>query len=247
VLPPRRVSRPGWLEISFDSLQTPDGKRFAFRAQADNFKPSTKKTKAKGFGIIAAHAAGGAIVGALVAYQIFGLQNTISMHGYNIAGGAAGGALLATCYAIMKHGPNATLEPGDDLNMQINTDLLMPAAVDPKTKKTKSNKRGVDIKIGSTKLLRDGFGGKMLQVDITVDNDSDETLNSIDLFLEDTNGNRCALIAGPEDTSEILFEVQPHSTSHEIVNFDVEYPKLKRQLVWLDHDTRQVCWRGTLP
>ncbi len=247
VVPPRRVRRPGWLQISFDGFTTPDGRSFAFRAEADNFKPSTPKTKLKGFGIIAAHAAGGAIVGALVAYQLCGLQNTIAMHGYNIAGGAAGGALLATAFAIAKHGPQAVLEPGDDLNMQINTDLLMPGAVDATLKTAKQNRDGIDIKIGSTKLLRDGFGGRILQVDLTVDNQTDDTLNSIDLFCEDTNGNRCALVAGPEEASEFLFEVEPHSTRQEMVNFQLEFPKLKRHLVWLDHNTREVCWRGAVP
>lgn len=93
--PPRRVQRPGWLEISFDQLNLPDGRRFAFNAQADNFKQSTIKSKARGVGMVVANAAGGAIVGALVAYQLFGMRGTVATHGYNIAGGAAGGALLA--------------------------------------------------------------------------------------------------------------------------------------------------------
>ncbi len=59
ILPARRVGRPGSLVLSFDQIITPDGRKFAFKAEADNFKPSTFKSKAKGFGIIAAHAAGG--------------------------------------------------------------------------------------------------------------------------------------------------------------------------------------------
>jgi hypothetical protein len=145
ILPPRRVGRPGSLVLSFDSLTTPDGRKFAFRAQADNFKPSTLRTKAKGFGIICAHAAGGAIVGALVAYEIFGMQYTISMHGYNIAAGAGGGALLATGYAIMRRGPVACLEPGDDLHLRIDSDLLMPVAVEPKGKKPMETVAGLAV------------------------------------------------------------------------------------------------------
>ncbi|MBA4079118.1 MAG: hypothetical protein C0508_29075, partial [Cyanobacteria bacterium PR.023] len=41
VKPPRRVQRPGWLEISFTELALPNGKRFAFSAEANNFKKTT--------------------------------------------------------------------------------------------------------------------------------------------------------------------------------------------------------------
>ena len=169
------------------------------------------------------------------------------MHGYNIAGAAAGGAIIATAVAIADKGPRAVLEPGDDLNMQIDTDLLMPAAVEATAKAGPHNKPGVNIKIASSKIIGDGFGGHILRVDITVDNQTDESLNSIDLFAEDSNGTRLPLVAGPEDTSEFLFEVEPHSSRHEVVNFEVEFHKLKRQLVWLDHQSRDVCWRGNIP
>ena len=71
IAPPRRVNRPGWLQISCDSLTTPDGRKFAFEAQADNFKKSTMKSKLKGLAGIASYTAGGAITGALVAYQLW--------------------------------------------------------------------------------------------------------------------------------------------------------------------------------
>lgn len=69
---PRRFYRKGWLEVSFDSLKTPDGRRFAFKVDADNFKNSTVKSKLAGTGRILSHAAGGAIVGTLVAYKVTG-------------------------------------------------------------------------------------------------------------------------------------------------------------------------------
>lgn len=247
VIPPRRVYRPGWVEISFTRFVTPDGRQFAFRASADNFKPSTSKTKLKGFGIIAANTAGGAIVGALVAYQLFGLHNTIAMHGYNIAGGAAAGGLLATCYATMRHGPKATLEPGDDLNMEINSDLLVPAAIERSAGKKLTNLPGLKIGISSAKVIGDGLGGHILKITTKIDNESDQELNSIDAFVEDSNGDRHAVIAGPDEQSEFLFVVEPHSMKHLVLNFELEFPKLKRQLVWLDHESHQVYWRGELP
>lgn len=247
IAPPRRVNRPGWLQIEFEGLTTPDGREFAFSAQADNFKKSTMKTKLKGLGYVASYTAGGAITGALVAYQLSGMHQTVAMHGYNIAAGAGAGALLATCYAVMKHGADATLEPGDDLNMSIDSDLLMPAAVEP-IKKTAYNLKGVNIQVLKSKVIKDGLEGNLLRVEANIDNDSDKTLKSIDLFAEDTNGTRMPLVAGGDvdDSSVFLFTVEPHTKRHVVVNFLVEFPKMKRELVWLDHNSRQVCYRGPI-
>lgn len=250
ILPPRRLSREGSLSISFDHLTTPDGRLFKFNAEANNQKASTVKTKSKGLGIIAAHAAGGAIVGALVAYQVFGMHNTIAMHGYNIAGGAAGGALIATAFIVMRKGPKARLEPGDDLNMQIDTDLLMPAAAEPVAKKDSGNIPGVNIQVEKSKILKDGLEGYILRLDVVVHNDSPQTLSSMDVFMEDGNGTRNPVCAGAEtdfENTEYLFTVPAHSTKKLRLNFQVEYPKLQRQLVWLDHESRYVCYRQKLP
>lgn len=217
----------------------PDGRKFAFSADADNFKPSTMKSKAKGFGLIAAHAAGGAVLGALFAYQIFGLSSTISMHGYNIAGGAAAGALLATGFAIMRKGPKATLEPGDDLNLRIDTDLLMPMTVEPKAKKAPPAIAGLKIDIEKVKPVNDGVGNKLMKMDVAIDNQTAKRFYSIDLFMEDSNGNRDSLSSGGGFDSEISFTVEPNSYSHKRLYFTTEWPKLKHRLVWIDHKTRQ--------
>ncbi|HEY9711893.1 MAG TPA: hypothetical protein V6C72_00395 [Chroococcales cyanobacterium] len=245
--PQRHMARPTSLDIQFDELTTPDGRTFAFKAAANNDKESTGKTKLKGFGRLAAHAGGGAIVGALVAYQLFGLHNTIACHGYNIAGGAAGGALLATAFAIYAKGPKASLEPGDDLNMEINTDLLMPIATEPTKKVQVANLPGLEIQINKSKVVSDGFTGHILKLDCQIFNNSTRNLRSIDLFVEDSNGNRYPLCPGDEDENELVFSVGPHTQKHVNLFFQLEYPKLKRQLVWLNRNNRQVCFRENLP
>jgi hypothetical protein len=248
VVGPRRVYRPGWLKLSFDSLTTPDGRRFAFVANADNFPKSTLKSKAKGTGIVLSYTAMGGILGAIVAYQICGLHETIAMHGYNIAGGAAVGALLATGFAVMRHGPHATLVPGDELHMQMDKDLLMPAAEEPKTKTGFKNLPGLELNIKRGKVVDDGLDGHVLVVDAEVNNKTQQTLSSIDLFLEDSNGNRAPLTASPEDDMvESLFTIRPNTSQRLHIAFDIEYPKLKRQLLWLQHDTHEVVFKTKLP
>ena len=247
---PKRLHRDGSLSIAFDYLMTPDGRKFAFKADASNYVQSTKKSKTKELGRVAAHAAGGAIVGALVAYQVFGLQHTIAMHGYNIAGGAAGGALIATGFALMDKGKKAVLEPGDNLNMQIDTDLLMPAAVEPVAKAGSQNLNGLNVNVERSRLIKDGLDGHLLRLDVVVFNDSNKELNSIDLYMEDGNGNRNPVTNGVDidyENTEFLFSIKPHTKKKMRLNFQVEYPKLQRQLVWLDHKSRQVCYRQKLP
>jgi hypothetical protein len=246
ILPPRRVGRPGWLVLSFNEFTTPDGQKFAFHISADNFKPSTAKTKAKGFGIIAYHAAGGAIVGALVAYKIFGLHNTIAMHGYNIAGGAAAGALIATGYAIMRKGPKATLEPGDDLRMTIDSDLAMPLADLPAAKISQPSKTDLKLQVKKSKIVSDGLGEHFVTVDAIATNDSEQEFSTIDLFLEDSNQDKHPVCSSPDENAQFLFRLQPHSTQHLHLSFLTPYPKLEQELVWLDHDTKMVVARQTL-
>lgn len=247
---PKRLHRDGSLSIAFDHLTTPDGRVFAFKADANNYVASTKKSKMREAGRVAAHAAGGAIVGALIAYQIFGTRGTIAAHGYNIAGGAAGGALLATGFALMDKGKKAVLEPGDNLNMQIDTDLLMPAAVEPVAKAGSQNYEGLSIEVEKSKVIKDGLDGYLVRLDVVVTNDSDKIFNSIDLYMEDGNGNRSPLTNGTDldlESTEYLFSLKPHTRKKMRMNFQSEFPKLQRQLVWLDHKSRQVCFRQKLP
>lgn len=243
VNPPRRLQRPGWLEVSFNQLELPSGAKFAFRAEANNYKPSTMKSKARALGKFTAHAAGGAIVGALVAYKVFGAQNTAAMHGYNIAGGAAAGALIAAGYAMAKKGTHASLEPGDDLNLSIDTDLLMPALTEPTKKVASNNLEGLSIEVEKRKVVKDGLGGSFLRLDVNIQNHSEKRLNAIDLFARDANGNKYPTSMGPEEDSGFDFIMEPYSGLRTRLYFNTEYPKLPHELIWLDHKTRKICFR----
>ncbi len=247
VIPPKRVGRPGSLVITFDRFTTPNKKTFAFRAEADNYRESTPQSKARGFGRIASYAAGGAITGALLAYQYFGPARTVAMHGYNVAGAAAAGALLATGYALWKRGAPAVLEPGDDLNMSIDCDLLLPGAVEPGAKPASHNLPGLDVEIVKSKVVKDGLDGHNLRVEMLVTNDSDKRLKSIDLYLQDDNGSKFPVASGEMEDEELLFDVDPHSMKRVKLDFQMEYPKLKRKLIWLDHSTQKKIYETPLP
>lgn len=243
---PRHVGRDGHLELSFDSFKMPDGRMFAFRAEANNFKPSTLKSKVKGAGIIAAHMGGGAAVGALVAYKVCGLENTIAMHGYNIAGGAAVGAIGGLAWALWRRGAQAVLEPGDEFAMAIDKDLLIPAATDPTPKAPPVSLPGFELDVISKKTIKDGFNGHMLRLEAMVTNRTHRKLNSIDLFVEDDQGNRYPVSPDIDEDAQEIFYVQPLSCSKIICTFAVEFPKLKHKLVWLDHQSHDVIFEQKL-
>jgi hypothetical protein len=181
-----------------------------------------------------------------VAYQVCGLHTTISTHGLNIAGGAAGGALLATGYAIMKKGHAATLEPGDDLNLSLDADLLMPAAVEPAPKPKMANLRGLDFNVKKSKLIKDGLDGHLVRMDVSIVNRSNRTLRSIDLYLADSNGNMNPICSGPDEEDDPMFTLEPGTQKDARLFFEVKWPKLKRTIVWLNHETRQICYRQDL-
>lgn len=244
IAPPRHVGRPGHLEIGFEKFTTPDGKTFAFRAEANNFKPSTLKSKAKGFGIISAHAAGGAALGALIAYRVCGPSQTVAMNGYNVAGGAALGALGGIGYALWRRGPNAVLEPGDDFQMSINTDLLIPAATEPTVKKAPAKLDGLEIEVLSKKVVKDGLGagGHQMRLDVIISNNTNHKLRSIDLFLEDDLGNKHPVSPDIDEESQELFYISPMSCTRIKFAFQVEFPKLKNKILWFDHETQELLF-----
>lgn len=239
LIPPRHVGRPGHLELKFDHFTTPDGRSFAFKAEANNFKPSTAKTKLQGFGHIAAHAAGGAALGTLIAYQLFGMKGTIAMDGYNLAGGAAAGAIGGIAWALWRRGPQAVLEPGDEFSMSIDTDMLIPAATSPTPKKPPVSLPGLEIEVVKKKIFKDPLGGgRMIRLQLFIVNRTRQKLNSIDLFIEDELGNRFPVCPDIDDETETLFHIQPLCTTRVSVAFHADFHKLKHKLVWLDHSQR---------
>ncbi len=241
---PRRVQRPGWVDIAFDELELPNHKIFRFRAEADNLEASTMRSKISAAKMIAANAAGGAIVGTLAAYQGFGMHYTVACKGINLGAGAAAGALLAGGHAIMKRGHAAWLEPGDGLNLSIDTDMVMPALTAP-TKHVSAaatNLAGVSIDVLKAKIVKSGIGGQLIRLDVNINNDSDVTLHASDLYLRDSTGTEGPLIGGPEidDDSAFLFQLQPNDSLRSRIYFDVEHPKLPHEFIWYHHERRKM-------
>lgn len=238
---PYRNGIPGHLQISFSNLKTPDGRLFKFNVDANNQYKSTVKTKAKALGRDLAYAGGGAVVGALITYQVTGMKTTVETKGLNLAAGATVGAILATGYAIWKKGYPAVLEPGVPLNMNIDTDLIMPATTKPTVKAPPKKVDGLEIVIRKVKRKADGLNNTLLRVDMDVDNETRHRFRAANFYLEDSLGNLNAVspFFDNDDKEDYNFEIEPHSSQSMTVYFAMTWPKLKHKLVVLDPFTRK--------
>jgi len=96
-------------------------------------------------------------------------------------------------------------------------------------------------------VVKDGLDGHLLNLKTKITNNSDDRLQSIDLYLQDDNNNRLPVISGDSFESEEVFEVDPHSVKTVCFSFQVEYPKLKRKLVWLEHQSNKIITMQKLP
>jgi hypothetical protein len=110
------------------------------------------------------------------------------------------------------------------------------------------NVPGLDVRVLSSKVVSDGLEGRQLRLKLQVENQSNRRLKSIDLFMEDDNGARFPVVADvDQERSDMLFDVDPYSSRLLHVEFGCEFPKLKRKLVWVDHENRQPIFEMRLP
>jgi hypothetical protein len=238
---PYRNGIPGHLQITFNKLETPDGRWFAFNVDATNQYKSTWKTKGKALRRDAGYALGGAIVGTMVAYKLTGPKTTVSTKGLNLAVGAGTGAIIATGYALWKKGYPAVLEPGVPLNMNIDTDLIMPATSKPTVKAPPPRVDGLSIAVRKTKRKSDGINNTVMKIDMDVDNETKHRFTSANFYLQDGLGNMnpVSCFGDDIDKDDYNFEVEPHSSRSMTVYFAMTWPKMKHKLVVLDPFTRK--------
>jgi hypothetical protein len=59
------------------------------------------------------------------------------------------------------------------------------------------------------------------------------------LYVEDDNGNRSPVSADGDEDSELVFTVEPQTVKRVVCNFQVDYPKLRRKIVWLQHGSHR--------
>jgi len=64
----------------------------------------------------------------------------------------------------------------------------------------------------------------------------------MDLYLLDSNKNKCPIGQGKDEDSGYMFTLEPTSSIETRLYFNTEYPTLKHKLIWYDHQSRKVCF-----
>ena len=110
-----------------------------------------------------------------------------------------------------------------------------------------NNIAGVNVEIIKSKIINDGLDEHLLRLDCQISNNTDKPLDSID-FLSRTARATAVLCAADWKTNQNSFYgVDPYTKRQARCYFQVEFPKLKRTLIWLDHHSRQICYRERCP
>ena len=179
----KRLGRDGWVELSFDSLITPDGREIPIDA-----KMTTKQNVVKGTAIKVAQGAGytvvGGVVGGVAALNILGLEAAIASQGYTLAGGAAIGGAIGLGAAMYRKGKDVLLSPGDEIKVKILNDLDLPVINEEFLKQEEIFYDGLDVQLNEISVGKDPFGERnTISVDMVIYNSSPKNFSTLDISL----------------------------------------------------------------
>lgn len=218
---PKRLGRPGWIELDFDYLITPDGREIPIEG-----KMSTKLHPVVEAGKIAVQDVGytvaGGAVGSFLALNWLGLEAAIASQGYTIAGGAAVGGAIGLGMALIRKGHDVLIAPGDEIRVKINTSVPLPVYKDTALKQHELFYPGLDISISDIKHEEDPFGEvNTLTLTVMISNMSDKTVSGLDLALiNDYNAVFRPSIFG--DTKIMFKQIKPGDRVAGQISFSVD-------------------------
>lgn len=192
----KRGHRDGYLEIEFDKIVSPDGEyEIDFPAKYSS-KDGTVKMIAKQLAISSAYTGAGAAAGALLAWQLTGIQTTIATYGINIGGGAALGAAVGL-FGFGKSKGKVRNFSSDDMIQMRTTEPITTVAFNPneaQSAKPAPRLAGLELTIDKYKFVKNNWedkSSKLLEVDVSVENNSDQPFHFFDVAAVSENGQRC--------------------------------------------------------
>ncbi len=230
---PKRLGRPGWIELDFDYLMTPDGREIPIEG-----KMSTKLHPVAETGKIIAQdigytAVGGAI-GGFAALNWLGLEAAIASQGYTLAGGAAVGGAIGLGMALIRKGHEVLIAPGDEIRVKINTTVPLPVYKDTALMQHEMFYPGLDIQISDIKHEEDPFGEpNTITLTIMISNYSDKTFSGLDMaMVNDYNAVFRPSIFG--DTKIMFKQIKPGDKVVGRISFAVDNVDRKFWLTFYD-------------
>lgn len=234
----KRLGRDAWIEMEFDYLITPDGREIPIKAKMsskDNPIVGGTKVVAQNIGYTAA----GGVVGGYAALQLFGIEGAIASQGYTLLGGAALGGAVALGMALFRKGKDVLLSPGDEIKVQITSDLPLPVISEDALRQDEIKLEGLDVRMSNIEIEKDPFGEKNTYgITLSIINSTKYTFSSFDIALMDEMNNvYYASIFG--ETNMAFMNLKPGDRIAGKMAFPVTDLKRKHWLVFFDKRTRK--------
>ena len=231
----KRLGRNGYVDLSFDSLTTPDGREIPIEG-----KMSTRLHPIKEAAQIVAtdvgYTVGGGVVGGVFALQALGLEAAIASHGYTVAGGAALGGAVGLGMSLYRKGKNVLIAPGDEIKVRVLSSVDLPVYKDDYLKQKEINYPGLDIRIANILYEKDPFGEvNTITLSVSISNMSNKTFSGMDLALV----NEYNAIFNPSifgDTRLVFSQLKPGDRFAGRISFAVNDVK---QSYWLTVNDRR--------
>ena len=226
----KRLGRNGYLDLSFDTITTPDGREIPIEG-----KMSTKLHPIKEVGKIVAtdvgYTAAGGVVGGVFALQALGVGAAIASHGYTVAGGAALGGTIGLGMSLYRKGKNVLISPGDEIKVRILSSVDLPVYREEALKKEELVYPGLDIRISNILYEKDPFGeANTITLSVCISNMSNKSFSGMDLALvNDYNAVFNPSIFG--DTKLMFSQIKPGDRFAGRISFSVNNIKRSYWLV----------------
>lgn len=234
----KRLGRDGWIELSFDSLITPDGREIPIEA-----KMTTKQNVVKGTAVKVVQGAGytvaGGVVGGIMALNLLGLEAAIASQGYTLAGGAAVGGTVGLGMALYRKGRDILLAPGDEIKVKILNDMSLPVINEEHLKQDEIFYDGLDVQLNEIEIVKDPFGERnTIAVDMVIYNSSPKNFSTLDISLiNELNKKFYPSIF--ENPTFSISHIKSGERSSGKLFFAVDNPKKPHWLVFYDRRTQK--------
>lgn len=238
----KRQNREGVVQVDFDKIVTPDGEyEVNFDAKYSS-KDSAVKTVGKQVVTSSGYMAAGAAAGALLSIQFTGITGAIATNGYSVAIGAGIGATIGAIGFLKKKGNIKSFLPGDTMRIETNGSMtipgLNPEMLEEMAKVPKLE--GLDLAVNKYKFRNNEWGdkrAKLLDVDLTVKNNSRMKFHFFDLYVLSDHGEIYRLDMSMARKSKKV--VLPGAEDRDLVTFLVDSPKRKYSLSFESRRTKK--------
>ena len=244
IVDPKRGGRDGWIELSFDSLITPDGREIPVKASMTT-KNTPAKAIAKSVGVSTGYTVTGSVVG-FTMLNLFGLEAAIASHGYTILGGAAAGAVMGLTMSLIRKGKNVLISRGDEIKVTLQTNVELPVMDKEALKPKEVFYDGLDVKIDDIWLVKDPFGVRnTFQLTLDITNNSDQNFSTFTIaVVNDLHRKYYPSLFYKDSISFSDMKKGSHVKGR--LYFSVDDPKRRHWLVFYSKTTRKPLARISL-